>query len=104
MTYVDKIFYWPAHRHQYWCHLLADTEAELHAMADRIGLRRSWYQPRPKASIPHYDLTPAKRKLAVRAGAVEMETLEITKRWREKNPSGNWTTASTATGSSPGPS
>lgn len=33
-----------------WCHMVADTEAELHAMADKIGLRREWYQG------DHYDI------------------------------------------------
>ena len=53
------------------CHMLADTPAELHAMADRIGVARRWYQA--KASTPHYDVCKSKRALAVRAGAVEVD-------------------------------
>lgn len=56
------------------CHMLADTEAELHAMADKIGVARRWYQV--KASAPHYDIALSKRALAVQAGAVEIT-------WRE---------------------
>lgn len=52
------------------CHMLADTEAELHAMADRIGVARKWYQG------DHYDIALAKRAKAVSAGAVEIT-------WRE---------------------
>ena len=49
------------------CHMLADTEAELHAMAARIGVARKWYQG------DHYDICLSKRAAAVRFGAVEVE-------------------------------
>ena len=48
------------------CHMIADTEAELHAMADRIGVARRWHQR------DHYDIALSKRTLAVAAGAVEI--------------------------------
>ena len=35
-------------------HLVADTEEELHKFAQKIGLKRSWYQD--KSHYPHYDL------------------------------------------------
>lgn len=53
------------------CHLIADTPAELHAMADKIGVQRRWFQG--KASFPHYDVCKAKRALAVAAGALEVD-------------------------------
>jgi len=53
-----------------WCHMTADTHAELVAMADRIGLRRAWIQ-HPGEWHEHYDITLSKRRLAVAAGAVE---------------------------------
>ncbi len=46
------------------CHMLADTPAELHAMADRIGVARKWYQSPQKASTPHYDIAKSKRVTA----------------------------------------
>lgn len=52
------------------CHMIADTDAELHAMADRIGLARKWHQG------DHYDIALSKRALAVAAGAVEITRLE----------------------------
>lgn len=52
-----------------WCHMWADTEEELHKMADKIGLKRSWFQNRER--FPHYDLVPSKRRLALINGAIE---------------------------------
>lgn len=67
------------------CHLWADTEAELHAFAARVGLRRAWFQsaPRPGGWVfPHYDLTASRRRLAVRLGAVECDRREAVESWR----------------------
>lgn len=46
------------------CHMVADTEAELHVMADRIGVARRWYQG------DHYDIALSKKQQALAAGAV----------------------------------
>lgn len=54
------------------CHMLADTDAELHAMADRIGVARRWWQSPEKSSGSHYDIALSKRALAVQAGAIEI--------------------------------
>jgi hypothetical protein len=53
------------------CHMLADSPQELHAMADRLGIARRWYQH--EASTPHYDLPKEKRAAAIAAGAVEVD-------------------------------
>ena len=48
MIFVDALFAcassarWP---YVQACHLMGDDEVELHAFADRLGLRCSWYQP-----------------------------------------------------------
>lgn len=47
-------------------HMIADTEAELHAVAHRIGMRRQWYQG------DHYDVPLEERARAVAEGAVEI--------------------------------
>jgi hypothetical protein len=54
------------------CHMLADTDAELHAMADRIGVARRWWQSPEMTSGSHYDIALSKRALAVQAGAIEI--------------------------------
>lgn len=51
------------------CHMVADTRAELHAMAEAIGLKRSWFQESPPASSPHYDVSLSKRAQAIKLGA-----------------------------------
>ena len=48
------------------CHMIADDEDELHAMADRIGVARRWYQG------DHYDICLNKRAKAITLGAVEI--------------------------------
>lgn len=52
------------------CHMLADTDEELHAMAAAIGMKREWFQP---LSHPHYDVSLTRRKLAVALGAIEVD-------------------------------
>ena len=54
------------------CHMLADTDEELHAMAARIGVARRWWQSPAKTSGSHYDIALSKRALAVQHGAVEI--------------------------------
>lgn len=57
------------------CHMYADTPEELHTMAARIGMRRSWFQN--TRGFPHYDLVTARRAHAVRLGAVEQSLREM---------------------------
>lgn len=54
------------------CHMLADSDDELHAMADRIGVDRRWWQSPTKTSGSHYDIALSKRALAVQLGAVQI--------------------------------
>lgn len=73
-----------------WSHLMADTDDELHAFAASIGLRRSWAQY-PGTWKSHYDVTDSKRTQAIRAGAVEIgygspESIALTRRKRERQP------------------
>lgn len=58
-----------------WSHLTADTAEELHAFAERLGLKRAWYQERSRPGASHYDVTDGKREEAIRLGAVP-ETME----------------------------
>lgn len=56
-----------------WCHLMSDTSAaELCDFAESIGLKLSWLQDKP--SGVHFDVNEHRRAMAVRHGAVELET------------------------------
>lgn len=48
------------------CHMLADTPAELHWMADTVGVKRKWFQG------DHYDICQEKRAIAVFNGAKQV--------------------------------
>jgi len=50
------------------CHMIADTTAELLVMADKIGMKREWLQA-PGTTKEHFDLSLAKRRQALLAGA-----------------------------------
>lgn len=56
-------------------HMIADSLDELHAMADRLGLKRAWFQV-SRSGIPHYDICQSKRSLALGYGAIELERRE----------------------------
>lgn len=82
-VYVDKIM--PCVPNKNWkytrgCHLVADTVAELHSFAAVLGLKREWFQNK---RIPHYDLTPNKRRLAVKLGA-EVDAEKLVKLLRKQ--------------------
>lgn len=48
------------------CHMIADTESELRAMADQIGVAQKWHQG------DHFDICLSKRERAVSLGAIEI--------------------------------
>lgn len=72
-VYVDNMHMMPMGQfgRMKMCHMIADTDDELHAMADQIGIERRWHQ---KSGTPgsHYDIAMSKRDLAVKAGAIEI--------------------------------
>ena len=82
-VYVDQLRDW-GWRLGPSCHLIADTNDELHEFAAKLGLTRAWFQA--KSSGPHYDLTASKRALAVMLGALELGDKpfhELLRAWRK---------------------
>lgn len=65
------------------CHMVADTRAELLAMADTIGVARKWLQ-HEGTHLEHFDIALSKRAAAVRAGAVELTMRQLALKLREK--------------------
>jgi Protein of unknown function (DUF4031) len=70
-----------------WFGLTADTEAELHPFAKKLGLNRQLYRPRKAGSkvlpiVGHYDLDEAERDRAVTNGAVTLTTRQHDKMLR----------------------
>lgn len=75
-VYVDDV------RHGFgrmvMCHMWADTDDELLAMADKIGVQRKWIQGHPtlsfgkhrNASWVHFDISLGMKAKALAAGAI----------------------------------
>jgi hypothetical protein len=53
------------------CHMIADTDDELHEMAAKIGVQGKWHQAPPRHDS-HYDIALSKRALAIKAGATQI--------------------------------
>lgn len=64
------------YRHMIMCHMVADTLDELHDMAQRLGLKRQWFQV-SRGGMPHYDVCQTKRAQAVKFGAVEVNRRQM---------------------------
>ena len=69
-----------------WSHLTADTQDELHAFAERLRLRRAWFQERCKKRCApegqpcphwHYDVTEPVRERAVNFGAEPIDLRKL---------------------------
>jgi len=82
-VFVDEaVWEWRGRR---WCHLLADSEEELHAFAADLGLRRAWFQHKPERPWQdHYDLPEEMRIEAVHAGAVEVDLRYVARHLRAR--------------------
>jgi len=84
-VYVD--FMKAKYRRMIMCHMMADTLEELHDMADKIGVKRKWFQV-SRTGMPHYDICLSKRKLAINCGALEInrnKVVELMRKYRKEN-------------------
>lgn len=58
------------------CHMVADTDEELHAMADVLGIDRKHHQC-AGTEKSHYDICQEKRAIAVKHGATEVSQKDV---------------------------
>jgi uncharacterized protein DUF4031 len=75
--YVDAVREYPGAglRYTRFCHLLADTRPELHAMADELGIPRRFFQDHPWRW--HHDLPEHLRVRAIGLGAQELTMRQV---------------------------
>lgn len=82
MVYVDDA-YIPYGR-MIMCHMIADYPEELAGMARRIGIPLRYVQFEGNYK-EHFDISKAKRMLAVQYGAKEISCKELVLRIQERN-------------------
>ena len=115
-VYVDDMQ--AKYRRMVMCHMIADTDDELHAMARTIGVARRWHQA-PPAHRSHYDICQTKRVQAIAAGAItitwrqtaimtirreatgQLGTPEEAEEWFQARQRGSRSAASAGTGGEP---
>jgi hypothetical protein len=78
MVYIDDANI--QYRRMQMSHMIADTLEELHDMADKIGVRRQWFQ---SGSRPHYDICKSKKGIALTFGAVQVTSRQLVRIIRE---------------------
>jgi hypothetical protein len=85
--YVDTVRDYPdaGLRFERFCHLLADTREELHAMADELGIPSRFFQDHPWRW--HHDLPEPLRPRALELGARELTLHEVGALLRERKRS-----------------
>lgn len=89
MIYIDALKACTPKKGWRWnssCHMFADSLEELHEFAERIGMRRAWFQNK---KLPHYDLTANRRQLALRNGAIEVDIAWVKQRLKNRTQLGN---------------
>ncbi len=68
-VYVDAAIWRRKNGRKKYCHMTADTEWELHAFANFIGVKGCWYE-KSRRGVPHFDLNEEARARALAAGAI----------------------------------
>lgn len=60
-----------------WSHLVASDIKTLHAFAQKIGLKKCWFQNKRGKKQPHYDLRESLTETAMAHGAAQVPRREI---------------------------
>lgn len=88
-VYVDNMYTTPIgnYRGMKMSHMVADTREELLAMVDKIGVQRKWIQSY-NTPREHFDICLAKRKLAIKHGAIEITYRQLAEKTRTRTYEG----------------
>lgn len=73
--YVDPPLFQKPGGRKFYCHMTADTLAELHEFAQKIGVQRHWFHAGSR--FKHYDLAKDIRETAIQHGAVQVSAREM---------------------------
>jgi len=66
-----------------WSHLVADSIPLLHKFAERMGVKKCWYENKRGKKRPHYDIREARVCDAVEAGALLVDSRDLMKFLKE---------------------
>jgi hypothetical protein len=84
--YVDRLIDYTgrvAYRHKVWCHLVADSDDELVACADELGVSEAWLQG-TRGWDSHFDLPAPLRPVARSLGAIDVDFRFMGRRTRAR--------------------
>ena len=73
-VYIDNMN--APYRRMKMCHMVADTEEELVAMARKIGVNPKWWQYKGTHKT-HFDICLSMKKKALELGAIEVSMHEL---------------------------
>lgn len=60
-----------------WSHLVASDIKTLHSFAEKIGLKKCWFQNKKNKKQPHYDLKESLLNKAISNGAILVSRSEL---------------------------
>lgn len=83
MVYIDNMN--APYGRMLMCHMVADSTAELLAMADAIGVKRKWIQ-HAGTYQEHFDICLSMKKKALALGAKEITMRQLGERLAKLNP------------------
>jgi hypothetical protein len=86
-VYIDDLY--APYRKSFVCHMIADTEEELLAMAATIQVNPV-FQYDAGTSDSHFDVNRAQRALALQNGAREISKRELARICRERRDNGGY--------------
>ena len=86
--YVDPLKHWGftlKGKARQTCHMVADTDAELHRMARRMGVNPAWYRRGEDSNQyrRHYEITAPFRHIVIRNGATPVSHQQLADMIRE---------------------